>query len=113
LNPDLSRRRLLVNYEERMTAIGLPGAIFALAGMYDGRRAMEARIKVLTAKVNAPQSGYSFFSGVRRQFENQSAPTSAGALQSWYRNSFSLETRLRIHRVLLARFVGPYEPPSE
>jgi hypothetical protein len=73
---------------------------------------MQARIKNLTAKANAPTTGYAFFSGASRSFEPGQTAGAVGRLQAWYRAAFRLETRLKIHRVLLAPFVGPYEPPS-
>jgi glycosyltransferase involved in cell wall biosynthesis len=109
LPSEASRRRLLAPYEDQLTAAGLPGAALALAGLYQSGQQMQARIKNLTAKASAPQGGYAFFSGASRRFEREGA---VGRLQAWYRAALPLETRLKIHRVLLARFVGPYEPPS-
>jgi hypothetical protein len=109
LPSDASRRRLLSPYEDILTEAGLPGAALALAGLYQSRKDMQAKIKNLTAKVNAPQAGYAFFSSATRRFEQESA---VGRLQAWYRATFSLETRLKIHRILLAPIIGPYEPPS-
>jgi len=107
-----SLRRLLAPYEEHMTAAGLPGAAIALAGLNQGRKEMEAQIKRLTAKSNAPRSPYAFFPNASKRFETEPTSLSFGRLQSWYRNTLSLETRLKIHRILLAPFLGPYEPPS-
>jgi glycosyltransferase involved in cell wall biosynthesis/GT2 family glycosyltransferase len=110
LPADSAKRRLLDAYEERLTAAGLQGGALALAGLYQSGKEMEARIRNLQAKAHAPQAGYSFFSGSSRRFEPEGQGVSR--LQSWYRENVSLETRLKIHRILLARFVGPYEPPS-
>jgi glycosyltransferase involved in cell wall biosynthesis/GT2 family glycosyltransferase len=110
LPADSAKRRLLDAYEERLTAAGLEGGALALAGLYQSGKEMEARIKNLQAKVHAPQAGYAFFSGATRRFEPEGVGVSR--LQSWYRATISLETRLKIHRLFLARFLGPYEPPS-
>jgi hypothetical protein len=112
LPSEASKRRLLSAYEERMTAAGLEGGALALAGLYESGKAMQARIKNLTAKTNAPAAGYSFFSGASRSFEPGLSGGGVGRLQHWYRAAFRLETRLKIHRVLLAPFLGPYKPPS-
>jgi GT2 family glycosyltransferase/glycosyltransferase involved in cell wall biosynthesis len=106
-----SRRRLLRAYEKQMTAAGLEGGALALAGLYESGKAMQVHIKNLEAKTDAPTKGYSFFSGASRSFSPE-RDSSVGRLQYWYRKSFRLETRLKIHRILLSRFVGPYEPPS-
>jgi glycosyltransferase involved in cell wall biosynthesis len=111
LPSEASKRRLLSAYEERMTAAGLEGGALALAGLYESGKAMQTHIKNLTVKANAPVAGYSFFSGSSGSFEPE-RDSSVGRLQYWYRKTFRLETRLKIHRVLLARFVGPYEPPA-
>jgi hypothetical protein len=112
LPSEASKRRLLSAYEGRMTAAGLEGGALALAGLYESGKEMQARIKNLTAKANAPTTGYAFFSGASRSFEPGQTAGAVGRLQAWYRAAFRLETRLKIHRVLLAPFVGPYEPPS-
>jgi GT2 family glycosyltransferase/glycosyltransferase involved in cell wall biosynthesis len=112
LPSNASRRRLLAPYEDRLSAAGLQGGALALAGLYEGRKQLETQIKLLTAKVNAPKSGYDFFTAAGKRFEAETTGPSISRLQSWYRATFSLETRLKIHRVLLAPFLGPYEPPS-
>jgi glycosyltransferase involved in cell wall biosynthesis len=110
LPAEASLRRLLDAYEEKLSAAGLGGAALALAGLYRSGKQMEARIQTLGATAGTPQPGYTFFSGASMRFEPEG--TGLGRLQMWYRATFSLETRLKIHRVLLAPFVGPYEPPQ-
>jgi hypothetical protein len=112
LTTEASRLRLIDAYEERLTAAGLPGAARAYFGLHESAKAMEAEIHSLQAKLNAPQGGYSFFSAESGRFEGEGSRLSAGRLQAWYRSALSLETRLKIHRVLLAPFLGEYEPPA-
>ncbi len=112
LPSEASKRRLLNAYEEKMAEAGLAGGALALAGLYQTYKDQAGRIKALEAKMNAPQAGYSFFTASSKQFEPEGRGISVSRLQQWYRNTLSMETRLKIHRVFLARFVGPYEPPS-
>ena len=113
LPADSAKRRLLHPYEEKLTEAGLQGAALALYGLYQQGKEMESRIKLLTAKLNVPDSGgYSFFSSASKRFEPESEAKGLGRLQALYREKISLETRLKIHRVLLARFIGPYKPPA-
>jgi hypothetical protein len=108
--PETARRRLLDAYESRLSEVGLQGAALALSGLYQSGKAMEAQIATLNAKVAAPPAGISFFSAASRRFDGESNGISR--LQTWYRSAVPLETRLKLHRVLFAPFVGPYEPPS-
>jgi len=111
LPSEASRRRLLDAYEDRLSEAGLHGGALALAGLYEAGKKMEAEIKLLKAKTAAPERGYSFFSRASGRFEPEAGVGGLSVLQGWYRRTFSLETRLKVHRILLAPFVGPYEPP--
>jgi hypothetical protein len=110
LPAEAARRRILDAYERRLSDTGLQGAALALAGLYRSGEEMEHRIRKLSVKTNAPLGRYAFFSKATQHFESES--TSVGRLQQWYRGAFSLQTRLKIHAVLLAPFFGPYNPPS-
>jgi hypothetical protein len=112
LPSEASKRRLLSAYEEKMAAAGLPGGALALFGLYQNSKDQDAQIKSLSAKMNAPGAGYSFFTAGSKHFEAEGRGISVGGLQQWYRNAVSMEMRLKIHRIFFARFVGPYEPPS-
>jgi glycosyltransferase involved in cell wall biosynthesis/GT2 family glycosyltransferase len=112
LPSEASRRRLLDAYEDRMKVAGLAGGALALAGLARHATEMETTITALQAKGNAPGAGYAFFSSASQRFEGDAAGLSVSRLQGWYRATFSLETRLKIHRVFLARFLGDYEPPA-
>jgi glycosyltransferase involved in cell wall biosynthesis len=109
LPQEASRRRLLDAYESRLTEVGLQGGALALAGLYKSAKEMEKRIKILSAKVDAPKGSYAFFSRSNKRFETDGI--SVDRLRAWYRHALSLETRLSIHRIFLAPFVGPYRPP--
>jgi glycosyltransferase involved in cell wall biosynthesis len=109
LPQESSRRRLLDAYEGRLAAAGLQGGALALAGLYQSAKEMEHRIKILSAKVDAPKGSYAFFSRSQKRFETDGM--SVDRLRQWYRHALSLETRLSIHRIFLAPFFGPYRPP--
>jgi GT2 family glycosyltransferase/glycosyltransferase involved in cell wall biosynthesis len=109
LPQESSRRRLLDAYESRLTAAGLQGGALALAGLYQSAKDMEKRIKILSAQVDAPKGSYAFFSRSSKRFESDGI--SVDRIRAWYRHALSLETRLSIHRIFLAPFVGPYRPP--
>jgi glycosyltransferase involved in cell wall biosynthesis/GT2 family glycosyltransferase len=111
LGSEASKRRLLDAYEERMAAAGLAGGARALAGLYAKSKEMDEQMANMQARIKAPQGGFAFFTAGSNRFDSDFQSGLKGRLQDWYRRSFSMETRLKIHRVLLSPFVGHYEPP--
>ncbi len=109
---DPARRRLVEPYEEKLRTVGLAGAARSLEGLFVANKRMQKEIENLQAKLQAPGGGYSFFTEARRKFKHESQGPAAGRLQTWYRSAVSLEARLKIHKLLLAPFLGEYKPPK-
>jgi GT2 family glycosyltransferase len=109
LPAESARRRLLEPYEQTLRSVGLQGGALALEGMYRSLQGMKAEIARLTVKLDAPQKPYAYFSGYTGRYEAEGA--AVGRLREWYRRVLPMETRLKLHRVLLAPFVGEYKPP--
>lgn len=104
-----ARRRLLDAYEQQLSSMGLSGAALALDGLHRRSKELEGHIRLLSARSDPPQARFAFFSGARQRFETDGEGVSR--LQALYRRTLSLETRLKIHRIVLAPFLGPYRPP--
>jgi glycosyltransferase involved in cell wall biosynthesis len=115
LPPRGARNRLLGAYEEVLRPLGLQGAALALEGLHRSAENAAASLASLSAQAHPPQSRYAFFSGITNKFETDA--NGVGGLRKWYRKRVSLEMRLKLHRMLLAPFVGEYKvnrqpPPS-
>jgi hypothetical protein len=108
LSADSSKRRLLSAYEDSLRPLGLEGAALALEGLTRTATGLEQRVAELTARATAPRDRYAFFSGITQRFETDS--NGAGGLRQWYRDRVSMETRLKLHRMLFAPFVGEHKP---
>jgi glycosyltransferase involved in cell wall biosynthesis len=112
LPAESSTRRILDAYEDSLRPLGLQGAALALSGLHRAANALEYRIAELQIKVDAPRARYAFFPTGAQRFEMDAV--SVERLRTWYRNRFSMETRLRLHRVFLQPLFGPYkghQPP--
>jgi glycosyltransferase involved in cell wall biosynthesis len=105
-----AKRRLLDAYEERLTAIGLKGAALALAGLHQSATEAELKVRELLLQSAAPAARFAYFSGSSGKFQTDSGPV--GRLRSFYRRRVSLENRLKFHRIFLAPFFGPHQPPA-
>jgi glycosyltransferase involved in cell wall biosynthesis/GT2 family glycosyltransferase len=108
ISQDSSKRRLLSAYEDSLRPLGLEGAALALEGLTRTANKLEQRIAELNARASTPSDRYAFFSGITQRFETDS--NGVGGLRQWYRERISMETRLKLHRMLLAPFVGDYKP---
>jgi glycosyltransferase involved in cell wall biosynthesis len=111
LLPESSTRRMLDAYEDILRPLGLHGAALALCGLHRASVKLERRVDELSVKAQ-PLAPHSFFSGASQYFENTKSNTKSKrieSLRSIYRKHVSMETRLRLHRVLLEPFFGPYD----
>jgi glycosyltransferase involved in cell wall biosynthesis len=109
LPAESAKRRLLDAYEQELQGVGLQGGALALAGLYRSTQAMKVEIARLSSRLEAPEKPYAFFSGFTGKFESEGA--AVGKLRELYRKALPMETRLKLHKVLLAPFFGDYKPP--
>lgn len=113
LPTDVCRRRLLDAYEDSLRTVGLEGAGLALAGLYRKNQELEGWIQHLDRKLKLtePPGRYAFFSRRTNGFETD--PPVVGWLRQRYREFLPLDTRLKVHRIFLAPFIGEYKPPPQ